>query len=97
MNPRFNFSDALPPAARAAWQIEDALPQGAVLDFARDRTPHPFACIAAIRFLEERERRTPRQIHGHEDLALFRLFPAARAFEPLAANEPAPETPRAFR
>ena len=36
----FKFEDGLTSTCRAAWQIEDGLPQGAVLDFARRLMPH---------------------------------------------------------
>ncbi|MDQ4087431.1 MAG: hypothetical protein M3177_05415 [Pseudomonadota bacterium] len=41
-----NFRDVLSASVRAAWQIEDVLPEGAVLDFvlavrAPDFTPFP--------------------------------------------------------
>jgi len=70
---KFSFEDVLSSSYRAAWQIEDVLPQGAVLDFARDLMPENLARTAAIRFLDKRERRILNQIRGHEYLALFGL------------------------
>ncbi|HEX8641091.1 MAG TPA: diiron oxygenase [Allosphingosinicella sp.] len=70
---KFSFEDVLSSSYRAAWQIEDVLPNGAVLDFARDLMPENLARTGAIRFLDERQRRILNQIRGHEYLALFGL------------------------
>ena len=69
----FNFKDVLSCSLRAAWQIEDVLPQGAALDFGRPFMPETLARTGAIAFLDADERRILNQIRGHEYLALFGL------------------------
>ncbi|HWT13454.1 MAG TPA: hypothetical protein VN231_11915 [Allosphingosinicella sp.] len=69
----FSFSDVLSSSVRAAWQIEDVLPQGAALDFACNFLPESLARTGSIAFLDEGERRILNQIRGHEYLALFGL------------------------
>ena len=53
----FNFRDVLASSARAAWQIEDVLPEGAVLDFGRCFLPESLARTADAPFLSTDERR----------------------------------------
>jgi hypothetical protein len=72
----FNFKDVLSSSFRAAWQIEDVLPQGAALDFARHFMPENLARTGGLAFLDADERRTLNQIRGHEYLALFAVAPA---------------------
>ena len=69
----FNFRDVLASSVRAAWQIEDVLPEGATLDFGRGFMPETLARTAQIPFLSPDERRLLNQIRGHEYLALFGL------------------------
>ncbi len=69
----FSFKDVLSSSFRAAWQIEDVLPQGAALDFARPFMPESLARTADISFLDAGQRRVLNQIRGHEYLALFGL------------------------
>ena len=73
MHHNFNFRDVLASSYRAAWQIEDVLPQGAVLDFGRDFLPEALARTAGIAFLTRDQRRVLNQIRGHEYLSLFGL------------------------
>ena len=73
MQHNFNFRDVLASSYRAAWQIEDVLTEGAVLDFGRDFLPEALARTAGIAFLTEAERRVLNQIRGHEYLSLFGL------------------------
>jgi hypothetical protein len=73
MHHNFNFKDVLAASARGAWEIEDVLPDGSALDFSRDFMPESLARTAAIRFLDEGEKRVLNQIRGHEYLALFGL------------------------
>ena len=73
MNHNFNFRDVLSSSYRAAWQIEDVLPNGARLDFSRNFMPEALARTATIAFLDDGERRVLNQIRGHEYLALFGL------------------------
>ena len=69
----FNFRDVLSASTRAAWEIADVLPEGAVLDFSRRLLPENVARTGAIAFLSEDERRVLNQIRGHEYLTLFGL------------------------
>lgn len=67
----FNFRDVLASSAKAAWQVEDVLPEGAELDFGRRFLPEALARTDGIAFLSEPERRVLNQIRGHEYLSLF--------------------------
>jgi hypothetical protein len=69
----FNFASVLSASARAAWQIEDVLPEGAALDFSRPFMPENLARTAAAEGLGEDERRVLNQIRGHEYLVIFGL------------------------
>jgi hypothetical protein len=69
----FNFRDVLASSAKAAWQVEDVLPEGAELDFGRRFLPEALARTDCIAFLSEPERRVLNQIRGHEYLSLFGL------------------------
>jgi hypothetical protein len=69
----FNFRDVLASSAKAAWQVEDVLPEGARLDFGRRFLPEALARTDGIAFLSEPERRVLNQIRGHEYLSLFGL------------------------
>ncbi|MDT9600716.1 hypothetical protein [Sphingosinicella rhizophila] len=62
----FNFGDVLAASARAAWRIEDILPEGSALDFTRPFLPERLAGTTAAPGLSESERRTLNQIRGHE-------------------------------
>jgi hypothetical protein len=73
MHHNFNFRDVLATSVRAAWQIEDVLPEGAVLDFGRCFMPENLARTAEVTFLSPDERRLLNQIRGHEYLVLFGL------------------------
>ena len=63
MHQSFNFKDVLSFSARAPGQIEDVLPQGAVLDFAGGPASKTRARTGAIRFPERRERRILAQMN----------------------------------
>jgi para-aminobenzoate N-oxygenase AurF len=69
----FNFGDVLASSARAAWQVEDVLPDGAELDFGRRFLPEALARTDAIAFLSGDEKRVLNQIRGHEYLTIFGL------------------------
>jgi hypothetical protein len=73
MHPLFNFRDVLASSARAAWQIEDVLPDSAALDFSRGFLPENLARTAGETSLSQDERRLLNQIRGHEYLAVFGL------------------------
>jgi hypothetical protein len=67
----FNFKDVLDIAARGSWAIEDVLPPGSALDYARPFMPENLARTAAAPFLDADEKKILNQIRGHEYLALF--------------------------
>jgi hypothetical protein len=69
----FNFASVLASSARAAWQIDDVLPEGAALDFTRPFMPENLARTAAAQGLGDDERRVLNQIRGHEYLVIFGL------------------------
>lgn len=69
----FNFKDILAASARAAWQIEDVLPDGATLDFTRPFMPDSLAYTYCAVGLDARERLVLNQIRGHEYLTIFGL------------------------
>lgn len=69
----YNFANVLASSARAAWQIEDILPEGAALDFARPFMPENLARAGAIEGLTGDEKRILNQIRGHEYLVIFGL------------------------
>lgn len=69
----FNFKDVLTSSYRAAWQIEDVLPEGARLDFGRRFLPESLARVDFIAFLSPEEKKVLNQIRGHEYLSLFGL------------------------
>ena len=69
----FNFKDVLETSVRAAWQIEDVLPEGAQLDFSRDLLPQGLARTADAPGLSLEQKRVLNQIRGHEYLSIFGL------------------------
>ena len=70
----YNFASVLSASARAAWQIEDVLPEGAALDFSRPFLPESLARTGAAEGLSAREQRVLNQIRGHEYLVIFGLL-----------------------
>ena len=69
----YNFTSVLSSSARAAWQIEDILPEGATLDFTRPFMPENLARTSAADCLSADEQRVLNQIRGHEYLVIFGL------------------------
>ena len=69
----FNYGATLASSIRAAWQIEDVLPEGAQLDFGRDFLPEGLARTAAAPGLTSGQRRVLNHIRGHEYLSIFGL------------------------
>ncbi len=69
----YNFKDVLDTSVRAAWQIEDVLPEEAKLDFSRDLLPQSLARTADAPGLDAEQRRTLNHIRGHEYLTIFGL------------------------
>ena len=67
----YNFKDVLSTSARAAWQIEDVLPEGSRLDFSRDLLPENLARTADAPGLNAEQRRILNHIRGHEYLTIF--------------------------
>jgi P-aminobenzoate N-oxygenase AurF len=69
----FNFKDVLATSVRAAWQIEDVLPESAELDFGRRFLPEALARTDVAPGLTSEQRRVLNQIRGHEYLTIFGL------------------------
>lgn len=69
----FTYGDVLVASARAAWRIEDILPEGAKLDFTTNFMPDNLARTAAAPGLEADEQRVLNHIRGHEYLSIFGL------------------------
>ena len=68
-----NYNRILAAASRAAWQIEDVLPENADLDFKCNFMPENLARTADIEGFSADERRIFNQIRGHEYLTIFGL------------------------
>ncbi len=73
MYQNFNFRDVLASSAKAAWQVEDVLPEVAELDFRRRFMPESLARTDGLDFLGDDEKRILNQIRGHEYLTIFGL------------------------
>ncbi len=69
----FNYESTLASSIRAAWRIEDVLPEGAQLDFSRNLLPEGLARTAQAPGLTDGQRRILNQIRGHEYLSIFGL------------------------
>ncbi len=70
----FNYPAVLSAAGkRPAWQIDDVMPEGAALDFARPFMPETLARVASLPGLSASERLTLNHIRGHEYLSIFAL------------------------
>lgn len=69
----FNFKDVLAVSQRAAWQIEDVLPESARLDFGRKFLPEALARTDAAPGLTDEQRQVLNQVRGHEYLTIFGL------------------------
>lgn len=69
----FSYPAVLTSSRRAAWQIEDVLPEGARLDFTRPFLPEALARTADLPGLMGTEPLTLNHIRGHEYLSLFGL------------------------
>jgi hypothetical protein len=69
----YNFKDVLDTSVRAAWQIEDVLPEGAQLNFNLNLMPQNLARTADAPGLTPEEKKVLNQIRGHEYLTLFGL------------------------
>jgi len=71
---QFTWSGVLAASARAAWQLDDVMPEGAVLDFARPFMPEALARTAETPDVRADERLLLNQIRGHEYLSMFGLI-----------------------
>ena len=69
----FNYPAILAASSRASWEIEDVIPAGARLDFARPFMPEALARTAGIAGLSDDEKRILNQIRGHDYLSIFGL------------------------
>lgn len=69
----FTFENVLASSVRAAWQIEDVLPEAAALDFTRRFLPENLARTETLASLSGDERRLINHIRGHEYLSIFGL------------------------
>ena len=69
----FTYDAVLASSQRAAWQIDDVLPERAELDFSRPFLPEALARTGKAAGLSRPERLLLNQIRGHEYLALFGL------------------------
>jgi hypothetical protein len=69
----YNFKDVLETSVRAAWQIEDVLPEGAKLDLSRNLLPQNLARTADAPGIDDDQRRILNHIRGHEYLTIFGL------------------------
>jgi hypothetical protein len=67
----FNYPTILAASYRAAWELDDVIPEGSRLDFSRPFMPEALARTAGIEGLSERERLILNQIRGHDYLSLF--------------------------
>jgi hypothetical protein len=69
----FSYGATLASSIRAAWRIEDVLPEGARLDFNNCFMPEGLARTNAAPGLGDRQRHVLNQIRGHEYLSIFGL------------------------
>ncbi|NIJ19530.1 hypothetical protein FHS95_001199 [Sphingomonas naasensis] len=70
----FTYSGVLAASARAAWQLDDVMPESAELDFARPFMPEALARVDETPGVAPGERRLLNQIRGHEYLCMFGLI-----------------------
>jgi hypothetical protein len=71
---QFTWSGVLAASTRAAWQLDDVMPEGAALDFSRPFMPEALARIADTAGVAPDERLLLNQIRGHEYLSMFGLI-----------------------
>ena len=69
----FAYDNVLASSQRAAWQLDDVLPETAELDFTRPFLPEALARTGGAAALSDGERLTLNHIRGHEYLAMFGL------------------------
>jgi hypothetical protein len=68
-----SYGPILAAASRAAWRIEEVLPENVALDFGCNFMPENLARTAELDGLSAAEKRTLNQIRGHEYLTIFGL------------------------
>ncbi len=71
---QFTWSGVLAASSRAAWQLDDVMPEGAAFDFRRPFLPEKLARTADIPGVAPDERLLLNQIRGHEYLSMFGLI-----------------------
>lgn len=72
---QFTWSGVLAASARATWQLDDVMPEGAELDFTRPFMPEALARVSDTPGIAGAdERRLLNQIRGHEYLSMFGLI-----------------------
>jgi hypothetical protein len=69
----FQYPAILAASNRAAWQIDEIIGHGAVLDFSKPFMPENLARIDGIDFLSDAEKLTLNHIRAHEYLSMFGL------------------------
>ena len=69
----FTYDGVLASSQRAAWQLDEVLPEAAELDFTRPFLPEALARTGGAAGLTDAERLTLNHIRGHEYLAMFGL------------------------
>jgi hypothetical protein len=69
----FKFPAVLSASHKAAWQLDDVMPDGAQLDFSRPMLPERLVRAQGVDGLSEMERLTLNHIRGHEYLSIFGL------------------------
>ncbi len=69
----FSYGATLASSIRAAWRIEDVLPEGARLDFNCRFMPEGLARTNAAPGLDDMQRHVLNQVRGHEYLSIFGL------------------------
>lgn len=69
----FSYGATLASSIRAAWRIEDVLPEGARLDFSRRFMPEGLARTNEAPGLDDRQRHVLNQVRGHDYLSIFGL------------------------
>ena len=71
---QFTWSGVLSASSRAAWQLDDVMPEDAQLDFTRPFMPEALARTMDTPGVAPDERRLLNQIRGHEYLSMFGLI-----------------------
>ncbi|HVJ01088.1 MAG TPA: diiron oxygenase [Sphingomonas sp.] len=70
----FTYPGVLAASARAAWQLDDVMPEDAELDFSRPFMPEALARVGETPGVTPGERLLLNQIRGHEYLRMFGLI-----------------------